>query len=59
MQFIAQCFAATILQEPNTARGRPGNLIKDDNTYSIIFNAKNDLKIYLHVRKFVKFIDEI
>ena len=30
MQFIAQCFAATILQEPNTARGRPGNLIKDD-----------------------------
>ena len=40
MQFIAQCLLATILQEPNTARGRPGNLIKDDVTYSIIFSEK-------------------
>ncbi len=58
MQFIAQCFAATILQEPNTARGRPGNLIKDDVTYSIIFSEKNDLKIYLRLINFVNIIDE-
>lgn len=58
MQFIAQCFAATILQEPNTARGRPGDLIKDDEKYSLIFNEKHNLEIYLRVILFIRRIDD-
>jgi hypothetical protein len=58
MQFLAQVIASIILLEPNNARGRPTNLVKDDKKYKKIFNEKYDLKIYLIATKLVNRIDE-
>lgn len=55
--YLAQSVAAIILQEPNNARGRPTNLIKDDEKYSQIFSEEYDIRVYLKCVQLMKLID--
>jgi hypothetical protein len=56
--YLAQAVAAIILQEPNNSRGRPTNLIKDDEKYKAIFNNDYDIRLYLKCARLMRLVDE-
>lgn len=43
---LAQCVYSVLIRRPDVARGRPGNIIKDDELYAKIFSLGHNLGIY-------------
>lgn len=46
VSFLAQCLISVLLRKPDYARARPSTLLTDENTYSTLYNDKNDLSVY-------------
>jgi hypothetical protein len=57
IQYLAQAVAAILLQEPNNSRGRPANLIQDEEKRNRIFNAKYHIEFYLNCILLMKKVD--
>lgn len=55
---LAQAVAAVLLQEPETARARPGRLFKDDKRYRSIFDSQHPLGMYLGSVRIMRLVDE-
>lgn len=62
---LAKAVIAILLQRPNDARARPGNLLKDDATYNQIFNDTYSRDVYVaciqidrRVQEYVKGLGE-
>lgn len=54
--FLGQCLISTLLQQPNYARARPNQILKDQNKYEKIFNESIDLDAYLMLAKLAAYI---
>lgn len=48
IQWTAQAIQAIAFDDPHTARSRPTSLLKNESTYSKIFNSNKDFKGYLN-----------
>lgn len=46
ISLLAQTVMSILLLKPNTARARPSSLIKEDETYLLLFNQKYPIDIY-------------
>ena len=44
--YLAQAVMAVALQRPDSARARPSSLLKDDNTYKMVFSEDHALQLY-------------
>jgi hypothetical protein len=54
IQGMAQSLIAIVLQEPDSARARPSNLIKEDSEYKVLFNKKHPLPLFRAVVELMK-----
>ncbi|MEM8561479.1 MAG: AIPR family protein [Pseudomonadota bacterium] len=43
---LAQCAYSVVARRPDVARGRPGNIIRDDDLYTKVFSSGHPLGIY-------------
>jgi hypothetical protein len=57
VSYMAQAVAAIVLQRPNDSRGRPINLIKNDNLYKRVFDEEYPIGLFLECARFMKNID--
>lgn len=54
---LSQAIHALINAKPHESRAKPASLIKDERTYSQIFNEEYNLQLYLNCAKIIKIID--
>ncbi len=55
--FLAQAVMAMVLGQPNTSRGRPSTLLKDDDDYGRVFSSAYPVQAYLVCAKSMRRVE--
>jgi hypothetical protein len=57
ISYLAQAVMAIVFREPDSSRGKPSSLLKDDKEYARIFSDKYSIHLYWTCAKIMKLVD--